>query len=689
MKASSSDNERHQDDAKPQQTSGVAATRVESGAETPRRGPMKESRPLLSTPPEIFAQIISNLSCNDLITLSETSRALRYNHLIERALFTEPISRTGFPLTLEELKFDVGIRAGGFAEDLHDLSELCDDALSLKGRTGKSDPKYLKADTCNYIGKKLNARTGSYVKRLAIPNFLTIADILPYANHCHNIEFLDLSSLIHPIDQDEPEFELDEPTFVYPFRLRWQELLEDDCIDLFTNVRSIKVDLLGTSIGQRGGWERALQNLADLLRQAQNLKCLHIHSPPLSTLDTLFNSPVFTFTLSNVLAANAPKGLTELRLDGMFHNIRNYHTFLNEIGEALPQLRNVSFSIDQDLQMLGLDSVDEYQQVAGEFKENTEIDLIRETPLNCWEYIRMLKRLSDDPRWTSSLKCLKADQIYEINPRALFSAKDHQRSKNPEGKELFGWLKQTLQWTPTFNWYDQMQNIKTLTWVYSSLHNMPSAERYDDLELCRELFQDLKSVGIPVKLLLSTTQWYNRIYINNGSFYGRNFRCARRNHVPEEECGLEEYQRSGPWQWYLHVIGDLVDELTVNWGNTFLRQPVGKGYFEPQPCGHRGTFDKRPDSERAEEEKEKMQPLWTDLAQTFPNIKRLNLHIPAEVYLGDETMTSMLPESDWRVYIGNTIVVKDCRTWKNVRVRADVTFLDRIFHRAYRTLPMR
>ena len=702
MKTWSSDNERHQDYTEPQQTSGTAATR----AGTRKKERVKASQvslPLLSTPPEIFAQIISNLSRNSLLALSDTCRGLRYNHMIVRDLFTEPISIADFPLNLFELIYETAVFDSeeryycGFAEDLrHDSSGLCDDVLSQKGREGTHDPKYVTAATCNTIGRKLNATIGSYVKQLTIPDFLTITDILPYAKHCHNIDFLDLSSLMHPIDHREPESKSGNPDFAHPFQLRWDELLEDDCKGLFTNVRSIKIECLGSSdsFDDDDGWN--LQNLADLLSQAENLKCLHIHSPPLYKRGSLLNSPDFAFALADVLATNAPKGLAELRLDGMFHNLRNYHTFLNEVGEALPQLRDISISIDQDLQTVGLDIVDEYQFVEGQFPDS--VDLIRETPSTCWEYIRMLKRLSDDPRWTSSLKCLKADQIYEINPRAFFSIKDNQRSEDAlPGVELFRWLRQTLQWTPTFNWYDQMHDIKTMEWRHYSLRNMTSEERCEELELCRELFRDLKSVGIPVKLLLSTTPWYDRSeHGETGTFYARTFRCIKRNHAPEEECGLEEFLESGPGQWYLAWNGDLVDELTVNWGNTFLQEPVN--YFDDHeliPCNHRATFDRRPHSERAEEEKEKMQPLWTDLAQTFPNLKWLNLHIPADIYFGDETMFCMLPESEWRVDIGKTIVVKDYRRREGIKRRGDVTFLDRKFDRAaeftysHRSLPLR
>lgn len=703
MKTWPSDKERHQDYTEAQQTSGTAG----APARIRKKDRLKDfCPPLLTIPPEIFAQILRNLSRNSLLALSDTCHGFKYNHMVIRDLFTEPICLADFPLNLFELRYDTGVLDGqegyswGFAEDIRrDFSGLCDDVLSQKGRRDTRDEKYVTSHTISTIGRKLNAKLGSYVKRLVIPDFLTITDILPYAKHCHNIEFLDLMSLMHPIDHPEPKSKSENPSIEHPFELRWDELLEDDCKDLFLNVRSIKVECLGEGSDFDDGWN--LENLAGLLGQTRNLKCLHIHSPPLYRRGSTWNGPEFAFALADVLATSAPKGLTELQLDGMFHNIRNYHTFLNELEEALPQLRDISISIDQDLQMLGLDIVDESRYIWDENPDPASDDLIRETPSTCWEYIRMLKGICDDPRWTSSLKCLKADKIYEINPRAFFSVKDNQRSKDAfPGGEIFSWFSQTLQWTPTFNWYDQMHDIKTMEWSHNSLRNMTSDIRRQELDLCRELFQDLKSSGIPVKLMLATTPWYDRSqYGDTGTFYTRTYRCIKRNNAPEEEeCGLKEFLESGPGQWYLDWNGDLVDELTVKWGNNFLQEPVN--CYEDNvliPCNHRAQFDKRPHTERAEEEKEKMQPLWTDLAQTFPNLKRLNLHIPDYLYLGDETMICLLPESEWKLDVGKnkTMVVKDHRRKDGIKRGREVAFFDRKFDRVaqstypHRSLPLR
>ena len=93
-----------------------------------------------------------------------------------------------------------------FGSDNADLENLfrgmLDDFMSLEGFGGIQNRKYITLRNCQEICKRLDERTGSYVKRLAVPNFLSIEDIQPYAIYCQNIEYLDLDSFMHNIDQD-------------------------------------------------------------------------------------------------------------------------------------------------------------------------------------------------------------------------------------------------------------------------------------------------------------------------------------------------------------------------------------------------------------------------------------------------------------------------------------------------------
>ena len=93
-------------------------------------------------------------------------------------------------------------RYPGFASDLHGMFGDWEDFVSLEGRGGIQDDHYLSIAQWNGIRDKLDERTGSYVERLAIPSFLGIADLKPFAQHCRNIQYLDISTFFHEIDAD-------------------------------------------------------------------------------------------------------------------------------------------------------------------------------------------------------------------------------------------------------------------------------------------------------------------------------------------------------------------------------------------------------------------------------------------------------------------------------------------------------
>lgn len=73
--------------------------------------------------------------------------------------------------------------------------------MSLKGLGEIRDQDYMTIDDFHEILQKLDKQTGSYVKSLIVPDFLTIDDIRPFAIHCSNIEDLDLESFMHRIGE--------------------------------------------------------------------------------------------------------------------------------------------------------------------------------------------------------------------------------------------------------------------------------------------------------------------------------------------------------------------------------------------------------------------------------------------------------------------------------------------------------
>ena len=74
--------------------------------------------------------------------------------------------------------------------------------MSLNGLGEIRDQDYMTSGDFREIIRKLDKRTGSYVKSLTVPDFLTIDDIRPFATYCSRLENLDLESFMHRIGND-------------------------------------------------------------------------------------------------------------------------------------------------------------------------------------------------------------------------------------------------------------------------------------------------------------------------------------------------------------------------------------------------------------------------------------------------------------------------------------------------------
>ena len=107
-----------------------------------------------------------------------------------------------------------------------------------------------------------------------------------------------------------------------------------------------------------------------------------------------------------------------------------------------------------------------------------------------------------------------------------------------------------------------------------------------------------------------------------------------------------------PEHWYLEAIGDLVDELEVRWGHTFLRQEfaVDMTYYDragTENLQQIFDYDERSFETRATDEMKQGVPFWTAMNTTFPNLEQLQLHIPSAIYEGDQNFIgNFLPSSD-------------------------------------------
>ena len=71
--------------------------------------------------------------------------------------------------------------------------------MSLNSLGEIRNQDYMTMRDFHEILRKLDKRTGSYVKSLTVPDFLTIDDIRPFAVYCPKVENLDLESFMHNI----------------------------------------------------------------------------------------------------------------------------------------------------------------------------------------------------------------------------------------------------------------------------------------------------------------------------------------------------------------------------------------------------------------------------------------------------------------------------------------------------------
>ena len=405
-----------------------------------------------------------------------------------------------------------------------------------------------------------------------------------------------------------------------------------------------------------------------------------------SGLSAFFEFTELTEKFIECLTSNASKNLKELRLIDMLHLVRSLPVFLQKLGEGCPKIRIIGTTVNQDLQRASLEHPDEDAYSSSHFGDQLEAS----TPTTCWGYLRLLKMVCEDPRYT--LNPLDNEGVYELNPSHRFSYKDTESSTSPS-VEVFRSLKQHLSWSPTFDWNDQMHEHPEGR-PHFKLIKMRDEMLKKHTRLCRELFQDLKEAHIPVKLLLNTTRRYGAETLDHGSFFLRPWKAGRSEAkklyekeqaivlaLPKHSSKMNPIdEQAGPWQWYFDTVGDLVDHFTVNWGHKFLREPINQKDERALPY-HPALFDTRPREERTAEERTMIQPLWTELAQTFPNIVRLQMHVPAEVYIGDDEMMKLLPGTGWTLRRGQDVVIPDLRIQKGFTPQAPVTFLDRVFAR--------
>ena len=159
---------------------------------------------------------------------------------------------------------------------------------------------------------------------------------------------------------------------------------------------------------------------------------------------------------------------------------------------------------------------------------------------------------------------------------------------------------------------------------------MSPESREVDLESCRAVFYAIKATGAPVQLLLSGCR-------SSGMLFD--------TFITEDEA--LDLKRNIDFQaWYLHRIGDLVNDLRIMWGANAPEYCSELGYLEELEEGREYEIW------QLEREKERLTDLWRDFANIFPELTRLKLYIPSDLYPAkddDDFINTILPGKGWTV----------------------------------------
>lgn len=589
--------------------------------------------PIFSLPSELFSNITRYLTKRDLWQLLYTCASLRASPLMLMALYTQPISSTDIPLSY------------------HDY---CKRRRVLAPMTDACRPEYLRY--CNSIMDRpefkaingsLNEKNGQLVKNLVFSNPRDYTLLETYSKYSKNIESFDFFNFVYPIDyKPDP---LMNPQGIDG--VNWEYILIK-YPSMFKTLKSIKLNYRGFGVRDYGWLNVATQlpELLDLSVQLQSLE-LSLYFPESEKP----RHPEASARLQNQIIFHASPELRSLTLLRMHPITLNIASFLQPL-EALPALTHIIISFDFDLLRIEKDL--QFQPVPRRKMHGVA---------SPWDYIQALKAAAETRRWKISFS--ENDPRCCIGPRSFYAELDDPGLVSSH----FQWLFKGYNWTPTFHWTYQMwkdsddfpmaeefglhtEDLDRLI-EDGPLHLMTPEERDLELYQCRRLFQEMKSIDMPVKLHLKAKE-------DVGAFFVRNFIMPETRRTEEElppdytrydrddwpnskpftldgsnaiwpkfyqhgEALFQQHQKENltSHDWYLSHFGDLVDHLSISWTDLFLCRL--KESFQYKWLTRR---DSRPFQMRYRDELHRIAPLFATLAQDFPNLLRLELHIQKDFY---------------------------------------------------------
>ena len=449
------------------------------------------------------------------------------------------------------------------------------------------------------------------------------------------------------------------------------------------------------------GIELASQRFHRLIMGAKSLESLELHGQQRWALPECTESVKKTLAQSLGRKTNS---LRRLNLVGIHGLVRNLKGFLAPLRVS-QSLETIGISINEDLLFLDgfLPDLEIWEDDEGgdetEDEADTDKSVVFGTDRTSLAYLRTLCDLLAEKRWEIQFTddpedfpippdflmeqsqpptmCLSdldgpemaemfarmaeqlaetsVDDIGDPDPEMLIS------EQSVERLQRIGFLHETKGWEPRFTWGEHMRPSCFAGEGYYSpmngLHNdlkdievlacLPKTERDSRLAKTRQFFQQLKSMGMSIKLLLPADKF-------TGLFF-------------QPHCG-------GGDGWFLSEIGDLVDDLRVEWQLNDWEIRFGRGFLIPQvrdlidegdevgwgPTGltnekeewvqFDGDFDEV-DAAILRAEAVFMQPFWPSLKKDFPNLRRLKVVIPKPLYPSTDQafVNSVLPGTTWTV----------------------------------------
>ena len=618
---------------------------------------------LFDLPAEIFRKILLYIVRGDVLRLSRTCKAIYGSDIVLEALYAEPFARQDVPDP---------------ESPMHRQTQVC---LTFLRR---------------YEGfcTSLDEVKGPLVKHLIISNLIPMTYPLSFIKHCTNVRCLDLTILGYSIDRREFDAlcvspYIHERIFARPYcdkeehkawfsigghnagfklRLRrdkynkhagklsvntasgansrpfpgcpWRTSTK--CLGwdhLLAHGRHILQPLKTVILQPCGRWELrswgeywapisfeddiirerrqwANQRFVSLLSSIDALHTLELQcNRALYVEDGMIEAwvnPAAHLNLQTSIIDNVGHTLRSLRLTSMHRIIRNLALFLRPL-ETLPNLNTITISIERDIESLDR-QWRKFLFPIHEAKDGTpeEVEVQEHTIETVLDYLTALHEVASSGRW--NVRVLNSHEC-PLRPRALFSLLEG------EGFQILEWLCDSFQWSPVFTWlgFDSFPLMigerLDRELVRSGVND---ATRINHLASCRKLFEILKAKDLTRKLNFFS-------WALGSTFFGMKSR-----HISS--------------QLYLDCIGDLIDELQVNYG-----EEVPPGC----PDCYCGEYEK----EREEGlywEAVNMQAFWESLATIFPNLLRFEVFIPARLYPAtDEAFVStVLPGLGWTVHCG-------------------------------------